>query len=245
MKTLKFTEHLVDMILSGEKKSTWRLFDDKDLKEGDELSFINKQNNQEFAKSKIIKIAEKKLGDINDNDFEGHEKFESREIMFDTYRKYYGDKVSDDTIVKMIDFEITDIKINEGEVRIACAVIYNPNTKTFLLQHRTSDAPTNPNKWSLFGGHLEDGETLIQALLRELEEEIGVIFKAEEVKFLYQHQTRPGRIVNVFLIECFLSTEDITLGEGQGFDFVSVDKMLDYDLSDQAKKNLTDFLRLT
>ena len=40
MKTLKFTTQLVEKILSGEKTSTWRLFDDKDFKNGDNLAFI-------------------------------------------------------------------------------------------------------------------------------------------------------------------------------------------------------------
>lgn len=42
MKTLKFTPELCALIVTGQKKSTWRLFDDKNLQVGDELSFINK-----------------------------------------------------------------------------------------------------------------------------------------------------------------------------------------------------------
>lgn len=53
MKTLKFTSHLSEKILKGDKTSTWRLFDDKDLKEEDELIFINKETNEEFGTAKI------------------------------------------------------------------------------------------------------------------------------------------------------------------------------------------------
>lgn len=104
MKTLKFMPHLAEMILDGEKTSTWRLFDDKDLSEGDELSLVNKETGKEFAKAVIIKVEEKKLKDLKDEDYDGHEKFESTEKMYETYRTYYGDKVGPDTIVKMIDF---------------------------------------------------------------------------------------------------------------------------------------------
>jgi hypothetical protein len=31
MKTLKFYDNLIPLILSGEKTSTWRIFDDKNL----------------------------------------------------------------------------------------------------------------------------------------------------------------------------------------------------------------------
>lgn len=107
MKTLKFMPHLVSMILSGEKTSTWRLFDDKDLQKGDELILINKETEEEFAKAVITKVEEKKLKDVKEEDFVGHEKFESEEKMYETYRKYYGEKVNPDTIVKMIDFKLT------------------------------------------------------------------------------------------------------------------------------------------
>ena len=46
MKTLKFASHLVQKILSGEKTSTWRLFDDKDLQVGDGLIFVNKDTGE-------------------------------------------------------------------------------------------------------------------------------------------------------------------------------------------------------
>ena len=76
MKPLKFAENLVPLILSGEKTSTWRLFDEKDLKTGDRLIFINQANGKEFAKAEIVSIVKKILGEIKDSDFAGHEKFE-------------------------------------------------------------------------------------------------------------------------------------------------------------------------
>lgn len=106
MKTLKFMSHLVPKVLSREKTSTWRLFDDKDLQEGDEFVMINKETGEEFAKAKITKIEEKKLGELEDTDFDGHEKYKDQEDMLNHYRGYYGDKVSPDTMAKMVDFEL-------------------------------------------------------------------------------------------------------------------------------------------
>lgn len=106
MKTLKFVQNLVPLVLSGEKTSTWRLYDDKDLKVGDELNLINRDSGEEFAKAIITSVKEKKLVDINDSDFVGHEKFESKEIMISTYKMYYGEKVDENTIVKMINFKM-------------------------------------------------------------------------------------------------------------------------------------------
>lgn len=54
MKSLKFKPHLVPLVLSGEKDSTWRLFDDKDLKEGDELQFMNSETDDVFSAAVIL-----------------------------------------------------------------------------------------------------------------------------------------------------------------------------------------------
>lgn len=104
MKTLKFFAPLVDLILSGEKRTTWRLFDDKDLSVGDDLLFINKENGEEFGTAKILSVVEKRLADLNDSDYEGHEKFESLDAMYTAYKKYYNYEVGPNTLVKIIKF---------------------------------------------------------------------------------------------------------------------------------------------
>lgn len=107
MKTLKFKPHLVDKILKGEKTSTWRLFDDKDLQIGDELEFINKETLKPFGYAKITSLKVKTLGTLTDEDWIGHEKFPSEEDMYIEYKKYYGDNVNKNTEVKIIIFEFT------------------------------------------------------------------------------------------------------------------------------------------
>ncbi len=106
MKSLKFMPYLVPKVLSGEKTSTWRLFDEKDLQVGDEFIMINKENSEEFAKGKITKVEEKKLGELEDSDFDGHEKYKNQDDMLNHYRGYYGDKVFLDTPVKMVGFKL-------------------------------------------------------------------------------------------------------------------------------------------
>ena len=43
-----------------------------------------------------------------------------------------------------------------------------------LLAHRSEDRGSYPDTWSFPGGHVEEGETFEEALVRELAEEIGV-----------------------------------------------------------------------
>lgn len=106
MKTLKFRPHLIPPILSREKTSTWRLFDDKDLQVGDTIELINSDTKEVFGEADLTDVKEKPLGQLEDVDFEGHEKFESEEKMYETYRKYYGDKVDENIIVKIIKFKL-------------------------------------------------------------------------------------------------------------------------------------------
>jgi len=94
----------MEEILAGRKNVTWRLFDDKDLKVGDNVELLCWENKEKFADAEIVEVHEKTLGKIEEKDFDGHERFESREEMLETYKKYYGDKVNWNTIVKIVKF---------------------------------------------------------------------------------------------------------------------------------------------
>ena len=107
MKTLKFTPDLCVLILAGTKTSTWRLFDDKNLQVGDELLFINSKTLESFGTAVITKLGIKTLATLTEADWEGHERFASEEIMYQTYRGFYGDKVSPETEVKLLQFSFT------------------------------------------------------------------------------------------------------------------------------------------
>ena len=106
MKTLKFRESLSKLILQGEKNTTWRLFDDKNLSEGDIISFLVGEKKEEFAKAKLIEVKETIFGKLTDKDWDGHEKFLSDEEMYKTYSKYYNCQVDKNNPVKIIKFEL-------------------------------------------------------------------------------------------------------------------------------------------
>lgn len=108
MKTLKFRSHLAQLILKGEKTATWRLFDDKDLQQGDELQLIEWETGKEFGRAMITALYEKLLKDIREEDYVGHERFQDWDEMFETYRKYYGDRVTPETLVKIISLKLLD-----------------------------------------------------------------------------------------------------------------------------------------
>jgi hypothetical protein len=105
-KTIKFRDNLAKLVLVGEKDLTWRLFDDKNLSMGDEVDLFNWNTHEKFGEAVITKVWEKKMGELQHSDFDGHEKFKNDEEMYKTYRTYYGDRVNPDTIVKIIRFKL-------------------------------------------------------------------------------------------------------------------------------------------
>lgn len=110
MKTLKLEHELADMIRNGSKTSTWRIYDDKDIKVNDRVELIDKVDPKDsstwhaFGEARIDMVIEKRLGEISKADFEGHEPFKSRDEMLETYQKYYGPQVDFETPIKMIHF---------------------------------------------------------------------------------------------------------------------------------------------
>ncbi len=105
-KVIKFRDFLADLVQKGEKDSTWRLFDDKDLQKGDRVDLVNWNTGEKFAEAILTEVHERSMGDLKPIDFEGHEKFENEEEMYKAYRTYYGDMVGPETLVKIIHFSL-------------------------------------------------------------------------------------------------------------------------------------------
>lgn len=109
MKTLKFRERLIESILSGEKTATWRLFDDKGLTIGDRLTFVNSDTGTPFATAEILAVREKKLNTITDDDYRGNGEPLSQKDLLALYKEHYGDRVTDETTIKIIDYKISSL----------------------------------------------------------------------------------------------------------------------------------------
>ncbi len=106
MKIIGMNEALVPKSLSGEKTSTIRLFDDKDLRVGDRVIFQNTQTREPFAVAEIVGIVEKPLKEISDADLEGHERYGSVDAMVAKFRSWYGDRVVPETVAKIVRFRV-------------------------------------------------------------------------------------------------------------------------------------------
>jgi ribonuclease HI len=112
MKTLKLDHTLAEMVRRGDKTATWRLYDDKDISVNDRIELLDKVNPadpstwQTVGTARVDAVVEKRLGDVTQADFSGHEEFVSREDMLKAYQGYYGSQVTYETPIKMIHFTL-------------------------------------------------------------------------------------------------------------------------------------------
>lgn len=108
MKTLKFDNSQIDKILSREITSTWRLADEKNIQVDDQIQLINAETGSVFAEIIVDKITTKRISDINDSDMLGHAQYENNEDIVDSFRKYYGHNIDQNSVVKIINFSILE-----------------------------------------------------------------------------------------------------------------------------------------
>ena len=79
----------------------------------------------------------------------------------------------------------SDIK-KDGDYHRAIAVLVINNNNEILMQKRSSNKKVYPNLWSIFvKGHVQSGETSIDACIRELNEEVGINITGNELNYLY------------------------------------------------------------
>lgn len=112
MKTLKFEHGQAQLIAEGQLRTTWRLYDDKDLSVDDEIRVVDKADPkntdtwQVVGHAKVNQVVEKRLGDVTPEDMQAHG-FTSLDEVLAKYQGYYGERVTPDDPVKIIYFDFT------------------------------------------------------------------------------------------------------------------------------------------
>lgn len=104
------------------------------------------------------------------------------------------------------------------------------------LRDDRADLPY-PNQWDLVGGAVEPGETITEAALREVNEEIGLELRALEYFGEYPELV----LNNVFLAPLSVAVEDLVLTEGQRLRYVSAAEARTLTLVPWVARLLDDF----
>ena len=132
--------------------------------------------------------------------------------------------------------------------------------KTFIKNNKLGkylfvlrdDKPTipNPNCWGLIGGGIEKGEEPIEALKREVKEEIGIeLYDIKEIIVLEVSLTVNGKtktvVGHVFLAHTDVESKDIKLKEGQRVEYFTLDEIQKQEnLSSGAVSKIKEFRNL-
>jgi 8-oxo-dGTP pyrophosphatase MutT (NUDIX family) len=121
--------------------------------------------------------------------------------------------------------------------------LYNPKDKTVLLHLRDGNTKIAPNMWSFFGGLCEGEETPVQGFVREMKEELNIELPETSVIPLRSYLNEKLQTLrHVFYMESDLEKSQMTLGEGAGFDWIPLESVFTYDLTDKAREDLQFFL---
>lgn len=107
-----------------------------------------------------------------------------------------------------------------------------------LLFQLRDDKPSIPNSnmWSLFGGGIEKGESPIQAIIREVNEELGFYLDEEKIKILVKKESKNGNRY-LYYYKFHEPSQNFKLGEGQKYEFMRLNEIL-------LRKNVVTSLRL-
>ncbi|MGB2924025.1 MAG: NUDIX hydrolase [Limnothrix sp.] len=101
------------------------------------------------------------------------------------------------------------------DIEVAIAILTQGDR---LLMQLRDDVPNiiYPGCWGFFGGHLETGETPVQALQREITEEISYALPAADLFGTYRDTRADGSKItrHVFVAPLLVPLEKLQLNEG-------------------------------
>lgn len=121
----------------------------------------------------------------------------------------------------------------------ALAIIFDSSMRILLLHRSTYPDQWMPNKWSLVGGGIEKNEKPIDAVRREIKEEIGLEIKDFLEKFILQRSS--DSVEYMFVTKYTGNPSDIVLNEeNQNYGWFSFNqtKLLD------TVPNLHEYIRI-
>ena len=129
---------------------------------------------------------------------------------------------------------------NDPVTQAVKALIYRRDGR-LLLQQRddTPDLPF-PGYWTFFGGQVEPGESLQEALKRELVEELGCVpGRIRDELFQWTWLGKGAAKNHCFPVSCDIDDRIFSLGEGQAMGWFSIEELTRLRLTPGVRDNIS------
>lgn len=126
-----------------------------------------------------------------------------------------------------------------------CASALIKHRDTYLICKMPADRGVYPGQWAIPGGGIEEAETMTQALMREVFEEVGLqVADIKPFAFSDEHKVKlfedgsKKKLYMIFLVfHCLAKTTQVKLDpEFTEFAWVTPTQALEYDLNSATRK---------
>ena len=90
--------------------------------------------------------------------------------------------------------------------------VYNSKNE-ILVQKRASSKKLYPDYWDMScAGHIDAGESIVQGVIREAKEEIGIDVKEEDLEFIFEYiEDKNGELGQVYFIKVDKEIDEFVL----------------------------------
>jgi len=115
---------------------------------------------------------------------------------------------------------------------LAVRVLLTDQDGKILILKRSTDSKTNPGKWELPGGKVNQDESFDHALIREVYEETNLKIALEHVVGASEQNLHIIRAVHIIMSGKIIEGELNLSPEHEGYAWVWMETLPDYELSD-------------
>lgn len=116
-------------------------------------------------------------------------------------------------------------RLQDGEYHLVITGIIQNSKKQILITKRNTEKKLYGGLWECTSGSVMIGERTIDAVIREIKEEIGIILKESEAKFLGTIKEK-DYFRDIWLFKKDISLQDIEFNDGEVSDvaWISIEK---------------------
>ncbi|OGF22900.1 hypothetical protein A2Y83_00845 [Candidatus Falkowbacteria bacterium RBG_13_39_14] len=130
--------------------------------------------------------------------------------------------------------------------KIAAIILENDKGGILLYLRDNKSTIPFPHHWDLFGGHVEDGETVEEALVREVKEELD--FDLQEYSFFKKYECNEGdaypNVKYVYFGKVSKPISELKLKEGEKLQFFSKEEIPNIKFANILKDIVMDYIKI-